>query len=189
MRTLCNMLLYEAGRRPEIADLVDRVVDLTDKDIEDAVVPLPWYRKALYEARSKAREGKLLALTLEQMTPFIVDGVVPDPNGYTREWRGNDDWIDVGFGGKLQVRYGDLIWMPDAGGCWFDTLFAPTLRAEWAERSLHVERETKMAYIARRKEKLNHFTASAPNIDLTGRETTSSKEPSRLSIDHGVRFF
>jgi len=56
---IISLLLYEAGRKSEVAALVKRVEALTDEEIASAHVPLPWYRKALTELRKRCIAERL----------------------------------------------------------------------------------------------------------------------------------
>lgn len=123
-RDIVQLLLSEGKRKPAVQALIDDVASLSDEDIAAATVPMKWYRDALKKLRRKAREQAVFAETSLLIDANTVDGVVDDPSGAVYRWDGNTQFIAVDRGGALEVRTGDLIWMPEYGGVWFDTSYS-----------------------------------------------------------------
>lgn len=105
--------MYEAKVKPHIKELVDRVDDMTDADIEAADVPLPWFRIALKELRDERRKVEEPEIIVEQ-----------DPMGTMVEWTGNEDFIKTTARLEVEVKPGMLFWRPDTGGVWFESVFS-----------------------------------------------------------------
>jgi hypothetical protein len=186
MRTPESLLAYEASRKPIVADLVNRCEILTDDEINQAEV-LPWIKKLLLEKREMSRYRSHLSKFESEMV--IKTSIVPDPAGTIYYWNGDDEWIQLDGPTMLMIRYGDLIWCPDSGGAWIDTIFVS--RPMFLNRSVFVQRSSKLEYIVMRKEKLSKNCGSAPIIDLTGADAGGASGnytmPSALS-NLGVRF-
>lgn len=113
------LLRYEATRRPEIAALLARVHELTDEDIDNAQVPLPWYRQAL---KSLTRNNRVSAL----IDQHVVNGFSVDPEGEIVTYTGDEIWVTV-RSTQLLLKSGTLIFFPEKGGVWLETLFLPNI--------------------------------------------------------------
>lgn len=113
-----DLLKYEGTRRPEIQSLIDRAGFLSDEDIENAQVPLPWFRLALRDLRAKIREAEWAS----QIDQLVTDDAVDDPEGEMRQWMGERQFLRMGKT-SLEIEPGQLIFLPDEGGIWFDTAF------------------------------------------------------------------
>lgn len=145
-RSLTDLIRYEAKRRPEIAALVARAATLSDAEIAAAEVPLPWFRKALAQLRDEAARAAVfrrVAATIEQ---HVVAGTVPDPEGTLRRWQGGRTFLALDRGGGVEVDDGALLWLPDGGGVWIDTIFARTPDPRIAAASQPVERTRLSGY-------------------------------------------
>ncbi len=83
-RDIVKVLLSDARTKPQIAELVERAEQMSDDDIMNAVVPLPWYRKALTQYRNQ-----LLVSKIEVAPPRdnIVTGAILRYTGPTTELR------------------------------------------------------------------------------------------------------
>lgn len=121
-----SLLRYEASRRPEVADLLARIDDLTDQDIAEAKVPLPWYRKALTTLRDQNRDSRVRANLELSIEAYIVRGQSADPEGAIVTYTGEDIWVKV-RSTELLLKSGTLIFFPEKGGVWLETLFLPNI--------------------------------------------------------------
>lgn len=115
-RNLLTMLAYEASRRPNIAALLERAHLLTDEEIDNAVVPLKWYRDALRLAREKAMFTND-TVVLEANRPSINDEV-----GEIREYTGPTTFVRFTHG-SFEVQTGDFYFFIK-GHVWVDHLFS-----------------------------------------------------------------
>lgn len=162
------MLAYEASRKPVVAALVERAMEVTDEELAQAPV-LPWIRKAVKELGAEQRRQRVVAQTSESMTPFIRYGEVGDPPGVIYVWNGDHEWITTNNrGSAIQIKYGDWVWYPDTGGVWIDTVFVPNPQASFHQRVNVLRPATKLDYINSRKEHILKYNGDAPVIDLTG---------------------
>lgn len=118
-QSLISLLEYEAKRRPEIQALVDNVLNLTDAQIEQAVVPLPWFRQAIrvLKARVEAEQLNSKPLTITYN---------PDSMGHVVTWQAAPTYLKQGRS-SLELITGFPVWFPDAGGVWVDTAFFPQI--------------------------------------------------------------
>jgi len=127
-RTLSELLLFEATRKPKIAELISNIRDLSEEDIDNIKVPLPWYKKALKEYKKslgKRDEDALVnARALEYISKYVVDGVVPDGLGHLKEWRGENIYLVLDRNGNLEIKTGTALWFPDTGGVWIETVYS-----------------------------------------------------------------
>ena len=127
-RSLKELLLFEASRKPKIAELISNIRELSEDDIDNIKVPLPWYKKALKEYKTslvKRDEDALInEKALEYISKYVVDGVVPDGLGHLKEWRGENIYLSLDRNGNLEIKTGTALWFPDTGGVWIDTVFS-----------------------------------------------------------------
>jgi hypothetical protein len=121
---IIDLLLAEAKRKPAIKALVDKIHELTDEDIANAQVPLPWYRQALKGLKQQSS----LKDFARDVDKHIIHGSVPNPDGEVFQWIGGEDFLPSGpFGSLLQITHGKLLWLPTSGGVWFETSFSPSV--------------------------------------------------------------
>ncbi len=153
-QSLESLIEYEAKQRPEVKVLLDRVADLTDEEIEGAVVPLPWYKQALYQIRGKRvaeREAARMAALVEV---GAILGTVPDPMGFIAVYNGETCFMQVSHSSSIEVKTGMIVWYPlDGGGVWIDSVFAKII----PKQLFNIPKEgvaTKLAYKARLRERL-----------------------------------
>lgn len=111
-QSLEGLLEYEAKRKPEIKALLDRVDDLTDADIESAVVPLPWFRQALKQIRDRRAAERRNGGALEK----VVYGVNPEPLGRVFYWNQETIFIQTSNIATIELNYQELYFLPDTGG-------------------------------------------------------------------------
>ena len=118
------MLDYEAKRRPEIADVIDRLGEMTDDEIKAVKVPLPWVTKALL---AKCEEIRLAKMVIKSN-----NGFVDDPIGIVKCWPFMEQWVPLNAaGGQLLVKENDLVFFVN-NGCWLGTIWCqvvPTILA------------------------------------------------------------
>jgi hypothetical protein len=73
---LIGKLMYEAKVKPAIKLLVDRVAELTDEEIDQAKVPLPWFRIALRKLRDQYKGD----IAHAQMYGIVMDNLIESKN-------------------------------------------------------------------------------------------------------------
>lgn len=122
-RDIVKMLESEARRKPHIAELLERARTgtLTDDEIAEAILPLPWFRKALTEARNRSA----VALAFDDPS---VEMVSLEDGGNTRHgttviYTGPTCWLKPVRGLHAELRAGDLLFFPDEGGAWLNQTF------------------------------------------------------------------
>lgn len=176
-RDLKSLLIYEAKRRPLVAELIERAGSLTDEEINTAAVPLSWYRKALRLLRDEQRKE----VSLNFLRYIHEEPAVPAPMGEMRQWTHEatfiktDTWL-------FELPPGFLIWLPEPGGVWIGSVFSKLVDERVKTHTEARGRMTHNEYRAAFKEQaINTCPIDAPVIDLTGRAT-----PQRLA-SHGVR--
>lgn len=174
MRTPQTLLSYEATRKPLVADLVARVSTLTDQEINDAAV-LPWIRAALREKRELVRYQMKLEHVSDSLT--IIDSTVEDPMGSIQTWAGEAEWVSINGRGELQVNRGELVWLPDTGGVWIDTIFITKPNEAFYQKLSFVQQGTKSQYTAMRKDKIMRAAINPQVIDLTGSNPKAVTNP------------
>jgi hypothetical protein len=159
-RSLTNLLREEAKRRPIAADLVNRIGELTDEEIDTVKVPLPWYRKALRELKKEYMRGDGRHEGLNKwILRNFVEGIAPDPVGNLRRWEHADMFIDIDRGNQIEVRTGEYIWFDPKGGVWIGTIYAKVIDYK-LQHSIDLGSATKWAYKQKCRERLEgHFPA------------------------------
>jgi len=111
-QSLEGLLTYEAKRKPEVQALVDRIDDLTDADIESAVVPLPWFRQALKQMRDRRAAERRNGGVLEK----VVYGVNPEVMGRVFYWNNEPIFIQTSNIATIELGHQELYFLPDSGG-------------------------------------------------------------------------
>ena len=126
MRSQLDMLRYESTRKPAIKELYDLAVAgvLTDNEIDEAPVPLPWYRKALKELRDKHVSESITQTTAILMMPHIVDGVNKPSSGVMMTFMGDTTFIKIDASSQVELKYGRPVFFPRVGGVWIDTIYS-----------------------------------------------------------------
>ena len=157
---IISLLLYEAGRKSEIAALVKRVEALTDEEIASAPVPLPWYRKALTELRKRS-----IAERLADVMVRASNGTNPDVSGIVRRCLG-PLWVKGRFS-QLQVLPGQLVFFPEAGGMWIGTSYFEEPDQELLRNGEYVTATTFSIYKMMEKERIAmNVATSASSSDI-----------------------
>ena len=144
------MLAYEAKVKPAIAKLMDEIDTLSQLDIENAVVPLPWYRTALLRLKAQREQQK----QLRDIDENIIWGTVPDPIGWMALYDGDQQYFKITNQFSLEVKYDTLVWFPDTGGVWIETTFCKEIDIRMANLP-PVERVTKTQYSEIYRAKIN----------------------------------
>lgn len=156
-----KLLHYEATVKPDVKKLIDNLADMTDWDITNAVVPLPWYRDALRKMKAQIDHATMLA----SMDQSIIDSQVSDPMGWIAWWDADDTLIRLDRG-ELEIKFNTAIWFPDTGGVWIETIFSQKI-----DPKLSVLRQTqymaKSQYYIEYRKRINALSPTS-TIDLTG---------------------
>jgi hypothetical protein len=141
-KTLIGYLQYEARVKPHIKELVDRVDDMTDAEIDAANTPLPWFKIALKDLRDSRK-------VVEEL-PIPHD---PNPMGTLVEWTGPEDFIKGSSRLEIEIKPGMLLWRPDTGGVWYEAVFCKTVDPKiWGQRA--VTRMSKSEYLVAYRNRL-----------------------------------
>lgn len=178
-RSPIDLLIYESKRRPEIKALMKRAEtgELTDDEINEAKVPLPWYRKALRQLRdarlTNTRMNISMANSLASMEEhgLIKDGRLAPSEGIMAYYTGPTQFIAMGKG-HIEVQSGRPVFFPKVGGVWIDTVFSrridPNLES-YCVRPLPCDRSH---YIATWKEMLQGVVRTAgAEVQQIGEDT------------------
>jgi hypothetical protein len=146
-KTLIGYLHYEAKVKPHIKELVDRVDNMTDAEIDAANTPLPWFKIALKDLRDSRRVVEL---------PEIPHD--PNPMGTMVEWTSPEDFIKGPSRLEIEIKPGMLLWRPDTGGVWFEAVFCKTVDPKiFSQRP--VARISKKEYLAAYQARLSRLRA------------------------------
>lgn len=149
-RSPIDLLMYEASRRPHIKDLVERAHDLSDEEIKAAIVPLPWYRKALTQLRDARNKNKNAMISQGNqaalMAPFIRNGHNADPEGIMCIYNGDTRFITMGKT-SIEVHTNTFVFFPRAGGVWIDTAFCGRIDPNLQNYCAMVGPKTRMGYM------------------------------------------
>jgi hypothetical protein len=158
---IIKLLHYEATVKPDVKQLLDRVDSMTDDDINNAVVPLPWYRDALRKIKAQNAYATMQAL----VNAHAIDGQTNDPMGWMAKWDADETTMAVDKGG-VDVKFNTAVWFPDTGGVWIETLFSnfidPKLNA--LRKTQHIKRSE---YLVEYRKRLQALSPTS-TINLTG---------------------
>jgi hypothetical protein len=123
----------------------------------DALPCMMWIKDVLKKHKvakvQAAMIGDLEAFVLQHTRVDIVGVTVP---GDIREWRSGREFLTVGRT-SIEIDYGKLIWLPDSGGLWYESVFMPQTPPVIYGATLIIGNGTKMAYAmacAERRRKL-----------------------------------
>lgn len=148
------LLTYEAKVKPEVKKLIDNLTNMTTEDIMNAHVPLPWYKQALLIMKNRS-----------MIQSSIQYGENIDPTGWTARWHAQDTEINIDRNNTIEIKPGTLIWFPDDGGVWIESLYSNTIDP----RLLTLKQQdilTKSQYMIAYKERLNKLIPDSI-IDMT----------------------
>lgn len=118
-QSVLDLLWYETKRRPELAMIVANLDNMSDAEISETDVGLPWMRQALLKLKHERPSAEWAAEVLAN----VVDSHTPDPIGEMRQWIGQPTFIRIGRT-QLEVNFGQLVWF-NQNGVWVDTIYAP----------------------------------------------------------------
>ncbi|RYD66613.1 MAG: hypothetical protein EOP83_04665 [Verrucomicrobiaceae bacterium] len=168
------LLRYEAQRRPEVAAVLNDIDSYTVDDIGRMKLPLPWYRSALLEVKRRAE----LARLGQNIEDYIVEGRVPDPDGWIHQYLG-----ETQFYASIQINYGALYFLQDDGVLWFDTVRTHATEA-LIRASKRISRDTKLGYKSALRDHRLRSNPNAPVIQLDGvpGSVTDSQPLSHLGV-------
>lgn len=131
-RSLIDMLRFEATRRPEIGDLIERAPYLTDKQIDELDVPMPWFREAFREVKRKSASGNI-----EETA---------NPKGAIVEWVFSAETLRVDKG-EVFVDMGQRIFVTDQG-LWIGHVFSRHLDPKIRIQTRLIQRTLLSHYLA-----------------------------------------
>ncbi len=154
------MLAYEAKNKPDIKALVDKIHEMTIEDIQNAVVPLPWFRQALLLMKQREAHARLMA----RMNDVEI-GKNADPKGWVARWHDTDTFINLERGSSVEIRTNTLIWFPEDGGVWIETIFSNMIDPRLLTLK-QTEFMTKSQYMIAYRERINGLSHSSV-IDMT----------------------
>jgi hypothetical protein len=130
-------LAYEAKRRPHLQALMERAHLLTDEEIENADVPLKWYKSALYQMRERKRLAEAHRVMNEDTVTLdpnavrggnAVEGLIFEVGAAMTVYFGNKSRGTkqfIGDGLPVEIQAGDLFFvLKDGSGVWYDHFFA-----------------------------------------------------------------
>jgi len=122
-----TMLRAEARRYPVVAELLSRIADLTDEEIDAAKLPMAWYRPTLKNLRNREQYRASLAemsQVMEGETGAFRHGVNPSIKGMQAIFRGPEMWVKM-FHSEQLLKPGTPVFFPFTGGMWIDSAFSP----------------------------------------------------------------
>lgn len=134
--------MYEAKRRPEIQELVDKVDQLTDADIDAAVVPLPWFRQAL----KLVREKKIEAARNSRIEANIVLGVNPEKIGRVFLWPHDTTYVQTSAITTIELKFMEPYFVLDDGGVYIGYSLFKMVDPRLLAGTLYGENKTKSDY-------------------------------------------
>lgn len=180
MRSQLDMLRYESTRKPAVKELYDLATSgvLTDKDIEEAKVPLPWYRKALKELRDQHANASSNKANLILMTPHIIDSVNKPSTGVMMTFTGDTTFIKIGGSSHLELKYGRPVFFPRAGGVWIDTVYSKKIDPKLEDYCINPVQCDRSHYINTWKDMLTRempLDAPVISLDAPGVSATSAR--------------
>lgn len=155
-RSKLELLFYEAKQKPEIRKLVDNIMNLSDQDIMNAKVPLPWFRIALRELKEKKlKEIQTGSLRMNdpEFHNFVLNNTKlslrPDPNGDIYQWKGEPVFVQSGAS-QVEVKTNALLWKTD-GVLLYETAKLTNEKAFQAGNLIWLETASYTQYIAKYK--------------------------------------
>lgn len=158
------MLSYEAKRRPILAGLIDNIGTISIQDIEAAGLPMKWMREAVLALKDRHDKAARLGMLSSANSDFIQDGRMPDPMGEMRQWIAGTTYVKLHRGSSIEVKTGDLVWLPIRGGIWIETIYSTMIDPVVMPRTQSKGIVHKSAYMVAYKSKLAHMTIDAPML-------------------------
>jgi len=175
------MLDYEAKRRPEIAQYIEDLPNMSSDDIDQLIVPLPWYRKALHE-RKATLETKRIAFELDEKSVYWTTIKII---GDVYAWNGPPMNIRIvnGYESQFDIRPGQLILLTTSGDAWFESIFSKTFDITHIQYLRLIKQNVDRGeYLRMVSEELQETYPHAPlMIDLTNGQSRSPLASVRFS--------
>ncbi len=169
------LLNYEARKKPHIAAMMAQLPSMTAADIDALKVP-KWIREAFRAIKRAAP----LSLKYEEISSRVTESFTPDPKGMIRRWRGTEMFIALDKG-ELLIREGQLVWFPDTGGMWIESIFVKRIDPKVDANTVPVGVASKSEYIRRYKERLAGLDAPSPSPPPSTDETVLGRYGVRIS--------
>lgn len=149
-RDLLKLIAYEARVKPHVREIYDRCHEMTDEEIDQSSVPLPWMKEALKRVRDQRTYGDQEAAREAAIDAMMVHNdpkLQQQENGEMYRFDGMDgSQGKTHFGTAITLRNGELILV--AGGIvWLGsialmalpegaTFISPATRSEYLRRYL-----------------------------------------------------
>lgn len=153
-----TLLQYEAKRQPELAAIIDRLPGMSEDDIKNCKVKLPWMRRALLELRQR----KLHDAMNDTIITWAIDGRTPDPMGEIRRWTGDPVFVRVGRT-EIEIKPGELLWF-SADGVWIDSIHSRYVDPILAQ-CLPLGKMTRSEYLNAVRDRVRNMTVS-PSVEV-----------------------
>lgn len=156
---------------------------MTPEEIQNAQVPLPWYRDALMRLWYQERAKMAGDMTTDHLAGRIITGFQGDPEGLMCEWMGA-----TGFIGSIEVKTGDLLWFTEKGGMWIETVYMKQVPEHVRAMARPIRKATKSGYTEAYKDrKVRNCPVDASVIDLTNPTGSPTVAQNSMLASYGVR--
>ena len=151
MRNTKSLLAYEAKKKPHIAALVERLATMDESEI-NALPVIKWIRLALLSEKKEILELSNIANILANSDDYFVFGFSNNPRGKIFRWTGPSTFLNIDRGNSLELRENKLIWYPDSGGIWYETLYSSVVDHRIEHNSIFIRSASKLDYTKQYKE-------------------------------------
>lgn len=162
---------------------------MTEEEVRAVPVPLPWVTIELLAMwREKAAE-RAYADDIAAGAELLRTGVVTyhtneGGDGNVVRWEGCDTFMHFGAS-QVEVRTGKLLWLPDAGGVWFETSYGPAIPSAIANLPV-IARTNRRGYTEMHKGELERANPIVDSvIDLTPEDNSPRGALARLGVRIG----
>lgn len=170
------VLHSEARRKPQIAELIANVHDMTADEIK-AVKVLPWIKNTLLEIKKMGETDKIYKSMMAYLADKIIDSVLPDSIGETRRWLLDQDYIIMGTG-VVEIKPNQMVWFGE-NGVWLDTVFSKTIDSK-LRNTAPVGMMTKQDYFGMERARRNGQDAPTQTL-VYGPEAVTSAPKSPVA--------
>jgi hypothetical protein len=128
MRDTNVLLAYEVKKRPVLGTILANPMDFTASDIEALRFP-KWVRDHIAMLKKQGATQTSFENVRARITKNIADVVVKDVEGTMATYTGETRFMQLQGGERhmLEIATGYLVFFPDDGGVWFDTIFSPNI--------------------------------------------------------------
>ena len=178
MRTRESMLAYEVKKNPVLADIYSNLSTVTFEDIENLKV-IKWIKQ---ELTNKKRRDYVKSIMV------VKDYVVEDQYGSVKRYERFDDFITVDRGGSVEIKSGKLLFFPENGGVWIDTLFSKYIDPILYDTSLLTTRCSRTEYIRQYKDEQLRMYDHAPVLFTLGDDSNKSSSPASPMQELATKF-